>query len=418
MENILNLKQINIKAIEICSILQKHNYQAYIVGGCVRDLILNQIPKDFDITTNATPDAVMKLFPETYATGLKHGTITVSMGKGIENHFEVTTFRIEGKYLDGRRPEDVTFVTNIIDDLSRRDLTINAMAFDPISHTLLDPFNGENDLKNNIIKAVGNANERFREDGLRIMRAARFAARFNYEIEESTLEAMQNNIDTLLKVSKERIKDELCKILMTDNPYYGINILQKLGILKNIIPSLIPNRPSTHFLPSLDFCIKNLETRVACLFANVMVNTAKEDLISLKFSNSEIKSITFLLDMLDKVELFDKDPNIINYRQFIAFVKNGMPDTWSITLEHFINLTQAIQCPIGDKLMKYNGEIVWARRDLKINGNDLIELGITAGPELKKILDNCYQEILINPENNIKEYLIQFVYKLNSNFCN
>lgn len=410
MENIINLQQkINPKAIEICSILQKHNYQAYIVGGCVRDLLLNQIPKDFDITTDATPDKVMSLFPETYATGLKHGTITVSMGKGLENHFEVTTFRVEGKYLDGRRPEDVTFVTNIIDDLSRRDLTINAMAFDPISNILLDPFNGKNDLEKSIIKAVGNADERFREDGLRIMRAARFAARFHYEIEESTLEAMQNNIDTLLKVSKERIKDELCKILMTDCPYYGMHTLQKLGILESIVPILKPNRPSTHFLPSLDFCNKHLETRVACLFINVKHSLVKEQLIALKFSNSEIKSIMFLSEMFEKIDIFLKYTNKINYKRFIAFVKNESSYAWDLALTHFINLSDAIEHHVSDKLSKFQNEVVWARNEMQINGNDLIKIGIKPGPELKKILDKCYEEILIHPEKNTKEQLLEII---------
>lgn len=410
MESVMNLKnKINQKAIEICSILQKHNYQAYIVGGCVRDLLLNENPKDYDITTNAKPEKVMELFPKTYATGLKHGTITVSMGEGVENHFEVTTFRVEGKYLDGRRPEEVVFVNNIIDDLSRRDLTINAIAYDPISNVILDPFNGKKDIENRIIRAVGNANERFKEDGLRIMRAARFAARFHYEIDEFTLNAMKNNIDTLLKVSKERIKDELCKILMTNNPYYGMHLLESAGILQEIIPILKPNSPTTHFLKNLDFCNKHLETRVACLFVNVKHSLLKEQLIALKFSNSEIKSILFLSEMFEKIETFLKYTDKNNYKQFIAFVKNNSPYAWDLALTHFINLSEAIEHHISDKLSKFKDEIVWSRKELQINGNDLMELGINPGPELKKILDKCYEEILIYPEKNTKEQLLKII---------
>jgi len=409
----MNLKnKINPKAIEICSILQKHNYQAYIVGGCVRDLLLNENPKDWDITTNAKPEKVLEIFPKTYATGLKHGTITVSMGEGVENHFEVTTFRVEGKYLDGRRPEEVVFVNNIIDDLSRRDLTINAIAYDPISNVILDPFNGKKDIENRIIRAVGNANERFKEDGLRIMRAARFAARFHYEIDKFTLNAMKNNINTLLKVSKERIKDELCKILMTNNPYYGMHLLESTGILQEIIPILKPNSPTTHFLKNLDFCNKHLETRVACLFVNVKHSLLKEQLIALKFSNSEIKSILFLSEMFEKIETFLKYTDKNNYKQFIAFVKNNSPYTWDLALTHFINLSEAIEHHISDKLSKFKDEIVWSRKELQINGNDLMDLGISQGPELKKYLDICYQEILTNPENNNKDILINIVKKL------
>lgn len=406
----MNLKnKINQKAIEICSILQKHNYQAYIVGGCVRDLLLNENPKDWDITTNAKPEKVLEIFPKTYTTGLKHGTITVSMGEGVENHFEVTTFRVEGKYLDGRRPEEVVFVNNIIDDLSRRDLTINAIAYDPISNVILDPFNGKKDIENRIIRAVGNANERFKEDGLRIMRAARFAARFHYEIDEFTLNAMKNNIDTLLKVSKERIKDELCKILMTNNPYYGMHLLESAGILQEIIPILKPNSPTTHFLKNLDFCNKHLETRVACLFVNVKHSLLKEQLASLKFSNSEIKSILFLSEMFEKIENFLKHTDKNNYKQFIAFVKNNSPYAWDLALTHFINLSEAIEHHISDKLSKFKDEIVWSRKELQINGNDLMELGIKPGPELKKILDKCYEEILIYPEKNTKEQLLKII---------
>lgn len=406
----MNLKnKINPKAIEICSILQKHNYQAYIVGGCVRDLLLNENPKDYDITTNAKPEKVMELFPKTYATGLKHGTITVSMGEGVENHFEVTTFRVEGKYLDGRRPEEVVFVNNIIDDLSRRDLTINAIAYDPISNVILDPFNGKKDIENRIIRAVGNANERFKEDGLRIMRAARFAARFHYEIDEFTLNAMKNNIDTLLKVSKERIKDELCKILMTNNPYYGMHLLESTGILQEIIPILKPNSPTTYFLKNLDFCNKHLETRVACLFVNVKHSLLKEQLVSLKFSNSEIKSILFLSEMFEKIETFLKYTDKNNYKQFIAFVKNNSPYAWDLALTHFINLSEAIEHHISDKLLSFKDEIVWSRKELQINGNDLMDLGIKPGPELKKILDKCYEEILIYPEKNTKEQLLKII---------
>jgi len=409
----MNLKnKINPKAIEICSILQKHNYQAYIVGGCVRDLLLNENPKDWDITTNAKPEKVLEIFPKTYATGLKHGTITVSMGEGVENHFEVTTFRVEGKYLDGRRPEEVVFVNNIIDDLSRRDLTINAIAYDPISNVILDPFNGKKDIENRIIRAVGNANERFKEDGLRIMRAARFAARFHYEIDKFTLNAMKNNINTLLKVSKERIKDELCKILMTNNPYYGMHLLENTGILQEIIPILKSNSPTTHFLKNLDFCNKHLETRVACLFVNVKHYLLKEQLVSLKFSNSEIKSILFLSEMFEKIENFLKHTDKNNYKQFIAFVKNNSPYTWDLALTHFINLSEAIEHHISDKLSKFKDEIVWSRKELQINGNDLMDLGISQGPELKKYLDICYQEILTNPENNNKDILINIVKKL------
>ena len=161
---ILN-ENIHPLAIEVCRTLHSHNYQAFIVGGCVRDLFLGATPKDWDITTNANPEQVMKIFPKTIPTGLQHGTITVVMGEGVENHFEVTTFRVEGEYKDGRRPEEVFFVQNVTEDLSRRDLTINAIAYDPITSTLVDPFDGLGAIQHRMLEAVGDPAMRFQEDG-------------------------------------------------------------------------------------------------------------------------------------------------------------------------------------------------------------------------------------------------------------
>jgi len=199
--------QIHPLAIEVCRVLNQHQYQAFIVGGCVRDLILGQKPKDWDITTDASPKRVVELFSKTIPTGLQHGTVTVCMGEGAENHFEVTTFRIEGEYSDGRRPDEVFFVMNVEQDLARRDLTINAIAYDPLSHRMVDPYGGVEDLKQGLIRAVGKPTVRFQEDGLRIMRVARFAARFGYRVDNHTFEGMKESLETLKKVSKERIND-------------------------------------------------------------------------------------------------------------------------------------------------------------------------------------------------------------------
>ena len=225
------------QAIEVCRVLQEHNYQSFIVGGCVRDLLLNKTPKDWDICTSASPQKVVELFKKTIPTGLQHGTVTVCIGEGIENHFEVTTFRIEGEYTDGRRPEEVFFVTEVEQDLARRDLTINAMAYDPINNKMVDPYNGLEDLKNEIIRAVGKPSLRFQEDGLRIMRVARFAARFGYAVDQLTFIGMEENLETLKKISKERIKDELCKTLMSPYSSYGLDLLLKSGVLNIICPS-------------------------------------------------------------------------------------------------------------------------------------------------------------------------------------
>lgn len=400
-------KLINSQAIEICRILNKEGYQAFIVGGCVRDLLLGAIPKDYDICTDATPNKIIELFPKTIPTGLQHGTVTVVMGEGIQNHFEVTTFRIEGNYTDGRRPEEVFFVMHIEQDLARRDLTINSIAYDPITKRLVDPFNGIGDLQSGLLKAVGNADYRFKEDGLRIMRVARFAARFKYKVDENTLSAMSANLDTLNKISKERVKDELCKILMTDNQSYGIQLLEKCGALKIICP-LLATDPYMLFIPELDKCKGDLETRLAFLYGNMKSSESYNELLSLKFSNKELKRISFLLELLDRYMQFSDKSTVSAYKGFMAIIKNHAPDPWEDTLNQFKILIGAIGYKYGKDLDKYKDEIVFSKREMQINGNDLLEAGIKSGPQIKTVLDTCYLEILRNPDNNNKEYLLKY----------
>jgi tRNA nucleotidyltransferase (CCA-adding enzyme) len=398
---------INSKAFEICNILQKAGYQSFIVGGCIRDLLLSISPKDWDITTDATPEQVMNIFPKNIPTGLQHGTITVVMGEGVENHFEITTFRVEGKYSDGRRPEEVSFVVDIKEDLARRDLTINAIAYDPISNSLVDPFNGINDLKEGVIKAVGNADDRFQEDGLRIMRAARFAARFSYYIDRDTMAGMQNSIDTLKKVSKERIQDELCKTIMTKNPLLGLQMLLRSGALPIACPFLTSSPTYLSFVPTINNCQGELETRIAFLYGNILTPQVKEELLSLKFSNSIIKKVTFLLDLLEPYENFHKYNNVSKYKDFMARLKNYAPDHWEHTLEEFITLTEAMGLASGSLLEEYKGLVVLSRKEMAINGDDLLAAGMAAGPRIKKALDECYLEVLRNPENNTKYRLLE-----------
>jgi tRNA nucleotidyltransferase (CCA-adding enzyme) len=401
---------INPQALEVCKILSQAGFQAFIVGGCVRDLLLGLIPKDWDITSDASPSQIIALFPKTYPTGLQHGTVTVSMGEGTENHFEVTTFRIEGEYLDGRRPENVHFVMHVEQDLARRDLTINAIAYDPITNRLVDPYNGFDDLQNQIIRAVGTPDARFKEDGLRIMRVARFAARFGYQVEEKTLLGMKQNIETLKKVSMERVRDELCKVLMTSDPLRGLRILWDCEAFLEVCPAL--DKPDLRrFMQFQNQCRGDLETRVAFLYFNAATEAAKNDLLRLKFSNKELKRILFLLGLLDKFSGTISFKNVSAYKSFMAVIKNHSPDPWVHSLEQFIHLTEAAGFPSRELFAKYENEIVLTKKELAINGDDLLAAGVAPGPEIKRILDACYLEILKNPENNSKEKLLE----INSN---
>lgn len=406
MENLsISACLIHPLAIEVCKILNEHKYQAFIVGGCVRDLLLGQKPKDWDITTDASPQKVLEIFPKTIPTGLQHGTVTVCMGEGVENHFEVTTFRIEGEYSDGRRPDEVFFVNNVEHDLARRDLTINAIAYDPIADRFVDPYEGVQDLRLRTIRAVGNSVARFQEDGLRIMRAARFAARFNYTMQSETFQGMVYSIDTLKKVSKERVNDELCKILMSDNPAYGLQLLKDCGALDIACPLLAGRQ-----LPLLhcqDECKGPLEVRLAFLYNKLPAPQVQQELLNLKFSNKEIKRTVFLLELVEKFYILQEINTVLAYKDFMAFLKNQSPDPWDQTLQQFLQLAEPMGIEAGRLLDSYRNEVVLSRKEMQINGDDLLAAGMSAGPRIKKALNECYLEILRNPEHNTKQHLLE-----------
>lgn len=394
-------------AIEVCRTLQQAGFQAYIVGGCVRDLHLGVSPKDWDITSDASPEKIIELFPRTIPTGLQHGTVTVCMGEGEHNHFEVTTFRVEGEYLDGRRPDSVKFVNSVMEDLARRDFTINAMAFDPVGNIGIDPLGGREDLEKKVIRAVGSPHARFQEDGLRIMRAARFAARFGFAIDPHTLRGMSDNLETLKKVSKERISDELSKTLLTQYTNIGMLILQACGALGIACPLL-----DGRVLPLLSGKYQgDLETRLAFIYNRLPAKLVEEELISLKFSTKEIKRTLFLLETLEKYFQFEQDESITTYKQFMARIKNESPDPWENILEQFILLSDGLGLSEPARLLyvKYGKEIVHSRKSMKINGDDLLKAGITPGPRMKTLLNVCYQEILEYPDHNDKEYLLTMI---------
>ncbi|MEJ2664605.1 MAG: hypothetical protein P8107_11280 [Spirochaetia bacterium] len=257
---------------------KQHGYQCFLVGGAVRDLLMRRTVKDFDLATNALPRQVMKLFKRVIPTGLQHGTVTVLYKK---YQFEVTTFRIEGRYEDFRRPESVEYAASIDEDLKRRDFSINAIAYDLQTGTLLDPFHGREDIKAKIIRAIGNPEERLQEDALRTLRACRFACVFRFEIEEETLQAIIRTAALINRISKERIRDELVKIIASDIPSRGFELLSKVKLLPFIMPELEAckgvTQPAMHcfdvYFHSLYSCdavpAANLTVRLAALLHDI-----------------------------------------------------------------------------------------------------------------------------------------------------
>lgn len=247
-----NLKSIPAAVTTVVYALKANGHKAYMVGGCVRDMILGAVPKDWDVATSATPEEVMKVFPKTIPTGIAHGTVTVMVDTkvpGLDKGIEVTTFRSEGTYTDGRRPDSVKFETDIVADLSRRDFTVNAMAMDPTDGEIIDPFGGYEDLKDRTIRCVGKADERFGEDGLRIIRAIRFAVTLNFSIDDDTTKALRPALPVFEKVSMERKRDEFLKILQAKvSAPRGVYLLEGHGLLKVILPAFEVELAETHRL--------------------------------------------------------------------------------------------------------------------------------------------------------------------------
>lgn len=225
-------------ALYICGALNDAGFDAFIVGGAMRDVLMGREPKDWDIATSAHPNVVVNLFPKVVPTGIQHGTVTVVMPDG---NYEVTVFRGEGAYSDGRRPDQIYFLDSIEKDLARRDFTINAIAGNPLTGDIIDPFGGQTDVENRVLRAVGDPNARFAEDGLRVLRAARFAAMLNFDLDPATAAAIPNHLRTFAKVAAERKFDEIAKMLVrSEHPSIGLTIMLHTGLLEAVVPELMP----------------------------------------------------------------------------------------------------------------------------------------------------------------------------------
>lgn len=232
---------------EVCEALARAGHEAVTVGGAVRDALLGRVPGDWDVATSAPPEEVIARFPRTIPTGLQHGTVTIVTGRGAESHVEVTTFRGEGAYTDARRPDRVTFGVPLVEDLARRDLRVNAMAYDPAKRLLIDPYGGRRDLEDRLLRAVGptgnvyeDAVARFTEDGLRVMRAVRFAAVLEFSLDPETERGIAPALPSLAKVSKERVGEELRKIFASREPSRALGLAERTGIVGLILPELPP----------------------------------------------------------------------------------------------------------------------------------------------------------------------------------
>lgn len=431
------------KVVLIIKNLQRHGYDAYAVGGCVRDSILNRKPEDWDITTSAKPEQVKRIFRRTVDTGIEHGTVTVLIGK---DGFEVTTYRVDGLYEDGRHPKEVTFTSRLEEDLKRRDFTINAMAYND-DERLVDAFGGMRDLNYHLIRCVGDPRERFSEDALRILRAVRFSAQLAFPIEPETAEAIKSLAPNLEKISAERIQTELVKLLVSDHPE-RIQDACELGITKVILPewdAMVGVKQKTphhkydvaaHTLHALRNVKNDKVLRLTMLFHDmgkpVMKTTdengrdhfkghaiASEEIARtvmkrLKFDNDTLRKVTKLVAYHD----YRMEPTGANVRRamhligvelFPYYLAVRLADTKAQSaykrrekLENIIQIRELYQNALR------NRECV-DLKDLAVTGTDLIHLGMTPGKELGTVLNELLDVVIEDPAWNQKEKLCDYV---------
>ena len=423
--------------------LHNAGYEAYIVGGSVRDALLNQEPKDYDITTNAEPSEVKSIFPKTFDTCLKHGTVTVRY-----NHesYEVTTYRVDGTYEDHRRPKEVTFTKSLAEDLLRRDFTINAMAYNE-EEGLIDMHGGLEDLNNCVIRAVGDARKRFDEDALRILRAMRFAGQLSFDIEDETLQAMKEKAILLKDISAERIREELTKLLISDNPELLANVGYKLGITKIILPEFDRMLETTQENPHHCYdvgthslvAVKNIEAddtlrwimllhdvgkpetktmdeNGTCHFyrhAEVGTDIAVAIFRRLRFDNETIRKAKTLIFYHD-YNWGDKVSDRVIRRAASRVGVDNMRDLFKVHRADVLaqsDLLREEKLSLLDGICKRFEELLdekqaMSLKDLAINGNDLIKLGFKPGPEIGETLNSLFEEVLENPELNTRETLL------------
>ena len=423
--------------------LHAKGFEAYAVGGCVRDTILARKPDDWDITTSASPQQVKEIFDHTVDTGLEHGTVTVLVGNGAH---EVTTYRIDGEYEDGRHPKEVVFTSSLAEDLRRRDFTINAMAYNN-EEGLVDLFDGIRDLQRKVIRCVGNPTERFQEDALRILRALRFSAQLGFKIDPATLDAIIALAPTLKKISAERIRVELNKILVSKRPEY-MEAVYETGITGIVLPEFDElmktpqNNPhhcynvGEHTIAALQQVPADPVLRWTMLLhdiakpvchttdangidhfkghAQVGENMAKEILRRLKFDNDTIHQVKTLIlwhdcRMTPKKTVIRRILNKIGPELFEKLMVVQKADTMAKSMyqreEKMERIEQVNACL---KEILADGDC-YTLKTLALSGKDLMELGVRKGPKIGEYLQAALEEVMKDPKKNTKEYLTAYV---------
>jgi len=437
------------EVLEVTDALCKAGYDAYLVGGCVRDLLIGKAPKDWDVTTNAHPEQIQELFEETYYNN-DFGTVGVVNGRTEDKTLkvvEVTPYRSEGEYTDKRRPDTVTFGVTLEEDLARRDFTVNAIALDPSNGHIADPYKGQDDIAAKLLRAVGNPTERFQEDALRMLRAIRLGAELGFGIEQATFVALTENAESLAHVSKERVRDELTRIIMSSRPMEAVVHMKHTRLLPYVIPDLersvgVEQNQAhkftvfEHVLRALQHAADKewpLEVRLAALFHDISKPECRRkgpngewtfyghEVVGSRVTRKALKELRYPKEIVEKVvkmvrwHMFFSDPDTITLSAVRRMIVNvgGEETMWDL-----LNLRRCDRIGTGRpkeqpfRYRKYVSMVEEALRDpinvgmLKIDGKRLMDVTReTPGPRLGNMLHALLEEVLDDPSKNTVEYL-------------
>lgn len=453
--SLIKCVKIPEELVKIGGIFRKNGFKAYLVGGAVRDMILGKKGHDYDLATNATPKQVMGIFKKVIPTGIAHGTVTIHI---FGMQIETTTFRTEADYTDGRHPDSIKFATTIEEDLSRRDFTMNAIAADLESGELTDPFDGQKDIRNKIIRTVGEPQERFGEDGLRPVRAVRFSGQLGFSIEEKTLAALSEPevLKKTASISVERFRDEFCKMLLCKRPSDSLKLLEKTGILNIFIPEFAICRNCSqkdsrgfhefdvadHILYACDGAQKgNLEVKLAAFYHDIgkpecrtteivdgeervhfhghetkSAQKALASMTALKFPNETIKNVVHLVQ--EHMFYYEHSWSDAAVRRFIIRVKpENIENLFALRLADIYGMHRTPLkegSPAWNILLEFRKRIesvlekksALGIKDLAVNGRDLMQEGIPSGKAMGMILNELFETVTESPAMNEKEKLL------------
>jgi tRNA nucleotidyltransferase (CCA-adding enzyme) len=397
-------EKIPIYVYDVLEELHQWGHQAYVVGGCVRDTLLGRTPKDWDVCTDAAPERLLTIFPKCIPTGIKHGTVTV-VSDG--NHVEVTTFRSEEEYTDGRRPDQVKFETDIEKDLSRRDFTVNAMAYSPHTGKLVDPFGGQKDLKERTIRCVGDPLKRFGEDGLRTMRAIRFCSQLGFKMDMNTYLAIEPSIPTFRKVAVERVRDEFEKILVSPHAEHGLYQLDESRLGHEFLPK--SGWWTSMPVLSVSSMGSALDVRLCVLLSRENSRNAEEFLLKMKFTSKTVENV------VKSVRFMHRHPE-----EWESLIGNPVEQRFEMSKlgkEHVSRTLDAGAAALvlpkklrAEMLVQLTFNTPLSIKELALKGGDIPKiLDVKPGPEIGFALNTLLDWVLAHPEKNTREELVAFL---------